>query len=409
MGSTHGETTGLGIVFWPFSPIGIWMRIIVTGLVGQYPFGGVIWDYLQYLLGFRSLGHEVLYLEDSGAWPYDPVAGTITDDCTFALRTLQRIFADFDLARNWVYRNGADGKFYGAGEATARDWLRHGDLLVNVSSAGWLRDYDLRVGHRMFIDGDPMFCQIGLLDGSDPFYAGRLRDHDSHFTFGLSVGSPGCPVPTDGIAWKPTVQPIALDQWPTSPPPAGAPWTTVMNWASYRPKIWEGCSYGQKDLEFEKFSGLPSLTPAKLRLAMGLGVGGRRPAERLRQLGWDLVEPQEVVPDHFTYRDFLRNSYGEWSIAKHGYVAALTGWFSCRSACYLALGRPVVVQETGWTRHLPSGLGALAFQTPAEAAEGIQRISSDYSRHSEAARKLAEEFFDAKKVCGSLLKEIGAS
>jgi len=182
-----------------------------------------------------------------------------------------------------------------------------------------------------------------------------------------------------------------------------------MNWASYRPKIWEGNPYGQKDLEFEKFLGLPAFTPAKLRLAMGLGVGGRRPAERLRQLGWDLVEPQEVVPDHLTYRNFLQNSYGEWSVAKHGYVTALTGWFSCRSACYLALGRPIVVQETGWTRHLPSGLGALAFQTTEEAAEGIRRISLDYSRHSQAARKMAEEFFDAKKVCGGLLKAIGAS
>ncbi|NBR71007.1 MAG: hypothetical protein EBT75_02745, partial [Proteobacteria bacterium] len=175
------------------------MRVIITGLVGQYPFGGVIWDYLQYLLGFRSLGHQVLYLEDSGAWPYDPEAGTITSDCSFALQSLEKIFHDFDLDHAWVYRNGADGKFYGAGETVAREWLRHGDLLVNVSSAGWLRDYDLRVGHKMFIDGDPMFCQIGLLDGSNPLYAGRLRNHDSHFTFGLSVGQPGCPVPLDGI------------------------------------------------------------------------------------------------------------------------------------------------------------------------------------------------------------------
>ena len=382
------------------------MRIIVTGLVGQYPFGGVIWDYLQYLLGFRSLGHEVLYVEDSGAWPYDPEVGTITADCSFALRSLKKIFSDFDMREAWVYRNGADGKFHGAGEAKARDWLRHGDLLVNVSSAGWLRDYDLRVGHRMFIDGDPMFCQIGLLDGSDPLYAGRLRDHDSHFTFGLSVGTPTCPVPTDGIAWKPTVQPIALDQWPVSDPPSAAPWTTVMNWASYRPKIWKGRPYGQKDLEFEKFTALPRLTRQKLNIAMGLGVDGKRPAEKLRALGWDLVEPQEVVPDHPTYREFLRGSFGEWSVAKHGYVHGETGWFSCRSACYLALGRPVVVQETGWSRHLPSGQGALAFHTPEEAAAAMDEVAADYGSHARAARRLAVDFFDSKKVCTELLKKI---
>jgi len=382
------------------------MRIIITGLVGQYPFGGVIWDYLQYLLGFRSLGHEVLYLEDSGAWPYDPEAGTITDDCSFALKSLRKIFGDFALSESWVYRNGADGKFYGAGEKVAREWLRHADLLVNVSSAGWLRDYDLRVGHKMFIDGDPMFCQIGLLDGSDPLYAGRLRDHDSHFTFGLSVGQPDCLVPTDGIAWKPTVQPIVLDQWNQVPVPAQAPWTTVMNWASYKPKIWEGKPYGQKDLEFERFAGLPGKTKTRLRIAMGMGVDGKRPAERLKKLGWDLVEPQKVVPDHLTYRNFLQNSAGEWSVAKHGYVTGQTGWFSCRSACYLALGRPVLVQETGWSRHLPSGVGAVPFSTLSEAAEAMNRISRDYATHAKAALNIAREHFASATVCRNLLERM---
>ena len=381
------------------------MRIIITGLVGQYPFGGVIWDYIQYLLGFRSLGHQVLYLEDSGAWPYDPVAGTITDDCSFALQSLHKIFTDFELAESWVYRNGADGKFHGAGEKVAREWLRHGDLLVNVSSAGWLRDYDLRVGHRMFIDGDPMFCQIGLLDGSNPLYAGRLRDHDSHFTFGLSVGQPDCPVPVDGITWRPTVQPVAIDQWPVTPVSADAPWTTVMNWASYKPKVWEGRTYGQKNLEFNRFRDLPSKTSVPLRLAMGLGVDGQRPAQELRQLGWDLVEPQEVVPDHSAYRSFLTNSRGEWSVAKHGYVEGRTGWFSCRTACYLAAGRPAVVQETGWSRHLPSGRGVLPFTTVEEAAEGLGKVTRNYSEHSKAAREIALEFFDAKKVCQGLLRQ----
>jgi hypothetical protein len=381
------------------------VRIIITGLVGQYPFGGVIWDYLQYLLGFRSLGHQVLYLEDSGAWPYDPVAGTITDDCSFALQSLHKIFTDFDLAESWIYRNGADGKFHGAGEKVAREWLRHGDLLVNVSSAGWLRDYDLRVGHRMFIDGDPMFCQIGLLDGSNPLYAGRLRDHDSHFTFGLSVGQPDCPVPLDGITWRPTVQPIAIDQWPVTPVSADAPWTTVMNWASYKPKVWEGRTYGQKNLEFNKFRDLPSKTSAPLRLAMGLGVDGKRPVQDLRQLGWDLADPQEVVPDHRAYRSFITSSRGEWSVAKHGYVEGKTGWFSCRTACYLAAGRPAVVQETGWSRHLPSNGGVLPFTTLEEAAESLAKVTRNYAQHSKAAREIALEFFDAKKVCQKLLKQ----
>ena len=382
------------------------MRVIITGLVGQYPFGGVIWDYLHYLLGFRSLGHEVLYLEDSGAWPYDPVAGTITNDCSFALQSLTKIFADFGLAESWVYRNGADGKFYGAGEKVAREWLRQGDLLVNVSSAGWLRDYDLRVGHKMFIDGDPMFCQIGLLDGSNPQYAGRVRDHDSHFTFGLSVGQPNCPVPVDGICWRPTVQPIALEHWPVAPIRPDAPWTTVMNWASYRPKIWQGKEYGQKNLEFIKFKELPTKTNAPFRLAMGMGVGGHCPTKELRKLGWDLVDPQEVAPDHQSYRSFLTSSRGEWSIAKHGYVEGKTGWFSCRTACYLAAGKPAVVQETGWSQQLPHHRGVLPFSNLEEAADCIRQINRDYESHAQAARQLAEEYFDAKKVCRDLIRQL---
>jgi len=257
----------------------------------------------------------------------------------------------------------------------------------------------------MFIDGDPMFCQIGLLDGSNPLYAGRLRDHDSHFTFGLSVGQPDCPVPVDGITWRPTVQPIAIDQWPVTPVSADAPWTTVMNWASYKPKVWEGRTYGQKNLEFNRFRDLPSKTSIPLRLAMGLGVDGQRPAQELRQLGWDLVEPQEVVPDHRAYRSFLTNSRGEWSVAKHGYVEGKTGWFSCRTACYLAAGRPAVVQETGWSRHLPSDRGVLPFTTLDEAAEGLGKATRNYSEHSKAAREIALEFFDAKKVCQELLRQ----
>jgi hypothetical protein len=257
----------------------------------------------------------------------------------------------------------------------------------------------------MFIDGDPMFCQIGLLDGSNPLYAGRLRDHDSHFTFGLSVGQPDCPIPVDGITWRPTVQPIALDQWLVSPVSTDAPWTTVMNWASYKPKVWEGRTYGQKNLEFNRFLDLPSKTNVPLRLAMGLGVDGQRPAQELRQLGWDLVEPQEVVPDHSAYRSFLTNSRGEWSVAKHGYVEGRTGWFSCRTACYLAAGRPAVVQETGWSRHLPSDRGVLPFTTVEEAAEGLDKVTRNYSEHSKAAREIALEFFDAKKVCQGLLRQ----
>jgi hypothetical protein len=385
------------------------MRVIITGLLGQYAFGGVTWDYIQYLLGFRALGHDVWYLEDSGAWPYDPVKQTISDDCSYNVGYLSSMMASFGFGDRWIYRNGADGKYYGAGEAAARELIKNGDLLVNVSSAGWLRDYDFGVKHQMFIDGDPMFCQVGLLDPKNAEYAARVKAHDSHFTFGLNVGARDCLAPDVGIDWKHTVQPIALDWWPVQADEGLDRFTTVMNWASYAPVEWNGKKYGQKDLEFEKFKLLPQGTPQPLVMAMGQGVGSKRPTEELRGLGWTILEAGDVLPDHSSYHEFLRSSKAEWSVAKHGYVAARTGWFSCRTACYLALGRPAVVQETGWSESIPAGEGLLAFSTLEEAVTAIADINDHYAEHQAAARALAEQFFDAKKVCNDLLVQAGIS
>jgi hypothetical protein len=383
------------------------VRIVVTGLLGQYAFGGVTWDYIQYLLGFRALGHDVWYLEDSGTWPYDPVAETISAECTYNVKYLHGMMTEFGFGDRWIYRNGADGTFHGAGEKAARDLIKNGDLLVNVSSAGWLRDYDIGVKHQMFIDGDPMFCQVGLLETKHADYSERVRAHDSHFTFGLNVGGPGCLVPETGIRWKKTVQPIVLDQWPFQPEEPLDRFTTVMNWASYDPVEWQGKIYGQKDLEFEKYKSLPARTPQRLEMAMGRGIGGKRPTEELRALGWTIHEAGVVLPDHGSYREFLRTSKAEWSVAKHGYVAARTGWFSCRTACYLALGRPAVVEDTGWSDYLPAGDGLLAFSTMEEAVAAIEDINDHYAEHQAAARALAEQYFEAGKVCADLLAQAG--
>ena len=383
------------------------MRIVVTGLLAQYAFGGVTWDYIHYLLGFRSLGHDVWYLEDSGSWPYDPVRETYSDDCSYNVNYLRIMMAQFDLGDRWIYRNGADGVFHGAGEKAARDLIKTGDLLVNVSSAGWLRDYEFGVKHQMFIDGDPMFCQVGLLDPKNADYAARVRAHDSQFTFGLNIGGPGCLAPETGIRWKKTVQPVALDQWPLQKTETLDRFTTVMNWSSYPPIEWQGKIYGQKDLEFEKFKTLPSRTPQHLEMAMGKGIGDQRPIKELQALGWTILEAGQVLPDHRSYRDFLATSKAEWSVAKHGYVAGRTGWFSCRTACYLALGRPAIVQETGWSDYLPAGDGLLTFTNLDEAVAAIDDINEHYAEHQAAARALAEQYFDAKRVCSDLLSQAG--
>jgi hypothetical protein len=384
------------------------MRILVSGLIGQYPFGGVIWDYIQYVLGFRALGHEVYYLEDTGTWPYDPEKDTVTDDCSYHLRKLGKILAEFGLEDRWIYRNAADKKLYGLPETKAREVLQNADLLADVSALSWLEDLPLNPEcHKMFLDGDPLFTQVTLLDPAKAEHAAKMKAYDSHFSFGLNLGRPDCLAPDAGIRWRPTIQPVDLASWPFAADPPLDRFTTVMNWASYKPKEWNGRLWGQKDLTFNDYLNLPTRTPQRMVLAMGQGIGRQRPTEKLLGLGWTILEPDEVLPDHRSYHAFLSQSKAEWSIAKHAYVQARTGWFSCRSACYLAAGRPVVVQDTAWTAHLPHGEGLLAFTTLEEAVEGIAAINRDYPKHRRAARAFAEEHLDGAKVCRKLLQDAG--
>ncbi len=317
---------------------------------------------------------------------------------------------EFDLGDRWIYRNEATDTYHGPVGAASESVIRSADVLVNVSGACWLRDCTAAIPRKLFVDGDPMFTHIGLTNLERSGYIDHLRAHTDHLTFGLNVGQPGCKVPTAGFDWKPTVQPIALDWWkknllpPSATHVARDAWTTVMNWASYPPQEFDGETYGNKDLEFRRFLDLPKHTDEKFVLAMGQGVGRSRPTAEIEAAGWQIIEPDAHLPDYATYHDFLANSKAEWSIAKNGYVKSHSGWFSCRSACYLALGKPVVVQDTGWTDHLPSGDGILPFTTLEDAATAIAKVAANYAQHGAAAKTFAETHLDAKKVCADLLR-----
>ena len=381
------------------------MRIIVTGLVGQYAFGGVAWDYLQYVAGFRQLGHEVFYLKDTETWPYDPINATISADCSYNVRYLADVMTRLGLGNQWIYRNAADGTYHGVSEAVAKKFCAQADVFVNVSGCGWLRPEYLAIPKKVFIDSDPMFTQIGLALGL-PEVVNRIGAHDFHFTFAEHINEPDCRVPHGGLHWIPTRQPIVLDWFPVAPLAPRDVFTTVMNWVSYKPSEYNGETWGQKDIEFLKFLELPALTPQKFEIAMGRGQGQQRPTELIRQHGWTIIEPDEALPDPWTYRDYLRSSRGEWSVAKEGYRKSRSGWFSCRSACYLALGRPCVLQDTGWSAHYPTGTGLFAFDTVAEAQAGLAAINADYPKHSAGARAVAEKIFDARRVLGEMLEQI---
>ena len=393
------------------------MRIIVTGLVGQYAFGGVAWDYLQFVEGFRQLGHDVFYLEDTEMWPYDPINNTVSDDCSYNVKYLGDVMERFGLADRWIYRNAPDGSYHGRPEVEVKEICATAEVFLNVSGCGWLRPEYLRIPKKIFLDSDPLFTQVALVSGKQDMID-RIRAHNFHFTFAENINARDCRVPAAGFHWIPTRQPIVLEWWQSAQAQNdGAPggralprdvFTTVMNWVSYKGCEYNGETWGQKDVEFMKFIDLPQKTAQKFEIAMGMGPGMKRPTELLQHKGWQIIEPSEHLPDPWKYRDHLRSSKGEWSVAKEGYVKSRSGWFSCRSACYLALGRPCVLEDTAWSAHYPTGHGLFAFRTMEEAIAGIEAINADYAGHSRAARQLAERMFEARKVLGQMLDQVGA-
>jgi hypothetical protein len=387
------------------------VRVVVTGLVATYPVGGVAWDYLQYVQGFRRLGCDVLYLEDTGQWLYDAAAQTFTDDATAAARRLGATLARLDpaLASAWALR-GPDGRWHGLDEAAVARACAGADLFLNVSGACWLREPYRAARVTAYVDTDPGYSQAklaavaaGTASESVRYSVDLIRRHDVFFTLGESIGRAGCPIPAGGLRWHPTRQPVVLDDWPVRAAPDG-PFTTVMSWKiEPTPPAFDGRVYGGKDVEFERFMDLPQRTAETLEVA----VAGEAPRERLAAAGWRVRDAHEVSATMDTYRDYLGASRGEWSIAKNVYVALASGWFSTRSAAYLACGKPVVVQETGFSAHVPPGPGLHPFRTMEEAVAGLVAVRADYPRACEHARETAVACFAAERVCARLLADAG--
>ena len=388
------------------------MKIVVTGLIAAYPLGGVGWDYLAYVSGFRRLGHEVFYLEDTGQWLYDPRAGSFTDDVSFNAAYLDATLAraGADMRTRWALR-APDGTYHGATLSQIERFCYQADLFLNVSGASWLR-VEYRGARRIaYLDSDPCYSQAKLLAAEqgtateDQAYSvGLIRAHHCFFTFAENINDPSCAIPHCGLRWLPTRQPIVLDDWPMSFTPVAREYTTVMSWKTdvTLPSL-SGVTYGGKDVEFRKFIDLPRRTKVALQVALS----GAAPRDELQQHGWQIIDAYEKSSTMDAYRDYLRGSRAEWSIAKNAYVASRSGWFSTRSAAYLALGKPVVVQDTGFRAHYPTGDGLFAFHTLDEAVAAIDRIERDYRHHCDAARALAEREFAAETVLQRLLDDAG--
>ena len=375
------------------------LRIIVTGLIGQYPLGGVSWDYLQYVLGLKLLGHDVYYLEDSGQWPFSPLQGGTAKDGSFTVDYLSRLMASYELNDRWAYCFPWESRWFGLPDSRRESVLASADVLINVSGTLAQPERYRQIPMMIYIDSDPVFTQVKLARGQRDFQR-MVALHDQHFSFGETLGAR---VPPTEFDWLPTRQPVVLKEWQPLTYRRDA-FTTVMNWTSYKPLEYAGRSFGQKDVEFRDYLDLPSRVPnSVLEIAVNSGKTKRTPVDLLRNRGWRVVHPDVVCPDMDSYREYIRTSKAEWSVAKNGYVQGDSGWFSCRSACYLASGRPVVLQDTGFSRVLPCGEGILAFTSLDEAVAGIQEVDNSYPRHSEAAAALASTFFDSNRVLSDLL------
>lgn len=370
------------------------MNIIVAGIMGRYPYGGVAWCSVMYLLGLRQLGHRVWYLEDTGECNYDPAANTLATDPRYGLQFIRDSLAPFGLADHWYYVDYLGG-CHGLERVKWLEVCGAADLFLDLSGGCWFwRDEYASIPHSAFIDSDPAFTQLAIAKGTD-WYVDFFRRFGTLFTFGRNIGTAASQVPTSGFDWQHTWQPVCMEEWhPTGSEPRDC-FTTVMTW---KIESFQDIG-GNKDAEFLKVLNIPSLTGVPIELA----VNG--PQELLRRHGWKCHDAFDVSKTLGQYRDYVQSSRGEFSVAKQTYVRTNSGWFSDRTECYLASGRPAVVQDTGFSAHLPVGVGLISFRTVDEAVAGLESVTADYSRHANAARELAVAHFSPESVLVPLLEK----
>jgi hypothetical protein len=383
------------------------MRVAVMGMMGRTPFAGVAWQVLQYLEGLRRLGWEVSYVEDTGDWPYDPVRQTVTDDSAYPVSYIGRLMDWLGLPDGWAYV-APDGGAHGPLGSALPGLYRAVDVLVNLTGATVLREQHLAVPARLYVETDPVLAQVEVARG-ERFTIELLEAHTHHFTYAENLGAPDCGVPLDRFDYLTTRPPVVIDWWrgDGAERRADGRFTTVSSWEQRgKDAEWRGETYyWSKHREFMKVVDLPRRVSQPLELA--LACDDQRVLALLRSRGWRVIDGVELSRDIAPYRDYIRGSRAEFTVAKDQYVRTRTGWFSDRSACYLAAGKPVVTQDTGFGCALPVGEGLLAFATAEGAAAAIEAVAGDPVRHSAAARRLADEHFAAERVLGDLIAAAG--
>lgn len=402
------------------------LTILLSGMIAGDPWqGGATWAVLQYWLGLRRLGHEVYFVEPIAESSLRPVESSVGNALCGVSEWREDFHPPSAERHEHSLQNSANATYFK--QVTARfgladcgallserqtigiayDYLlaiaRRADLLINIS--GMLTDAALvdHIPRRVYLDLDPAFNQLW----HDVQKIDMRFDGHTHFaTIGLAIGAPGCPVPSCGHEWIKTFQPIVLEHWPFADGIVHNALTTVGHWRGYGSIEHEGIFYGQKAHSLRRFIELPTRTSERFMLALAIHGDEERDLSALSTNGWALLDPAKVASTPDDYRSFLQGSKAEFGIAKSGYVASRCGWFSDRSVCYLASGRPVVAQETGFSRFLPVGEGLLAFDSVEGAVAAVDAMNADYSRHARAARAIAEEYFESDRVLGRLIEQV---
>jgi len=382
-------------------------KIIVFGIMFWYPLAGVTFQFLHYLIGLKRLGYDVYYVEDSGRWIYNADTFLFSPDATDNVAAVAPILDAHGFKGRWAFRgNYPGGSCYGMTEEQILALYREADAFLNVTASQELREEHMACPRRIYVESDPFAVQVKVAEGDEPTIA-ALEAHDTHFSFGENLGAPDCDLPLERFKWLPTRQPVVTDLWDNPNPPApGTAFTTVTTWHNKgKSLVFRGERYHwTKSREFVRFIDLPERRSVRFQLALEINEATRR---MLTRHGWETVRSLPISRGVDSYRAYIQGSRGEFTVTKEQVVRPRTGWFSDRSASYLAAGRPVITQETGFSKYLPTGKGLFGFLAMDDILSAVDAIESDYEGACRAAREIAEEYFGAEKVLRSLMDRAG--
>jgi hypothetical protein len=383
-------------------------KVIVSGALANKPQnGGGIWERMSWVVGLQRLGFEVYFVEQiSPLCCVNSNGNRVPLEDSVNLQWFRQITKFFGVENHSALIDESNNKCVEIDWENLLDIAESAQLLINLSGHLQLKSLINRISCNVYIDVDPGFAQFWHADSNTPF---QLCGHDYYFTIGENIGKSLCPIPTCEIEWRHTRQPIVLDQWPVVKTDQTQRFTTIAGWRGpYGPINFEGKILGLKAHEFRKFIELPKKSlDTCFELALSIHPSDEKDRLALVENGWNLVDPNKVANTHDSFQHYVQNSSAEFSVAQGVYVETNSGWFSDRSIRYLASGKPVLLQDTGFSENYPVGSGIIPFSTMEQAITGANQIAMDYKHHCNAARQIAEEFFNSDKVLSHLLKEVG--